>query len=88
MNSLLRNKPRYYEINKIYHTHTHMCTHTCILNKLSFQVCLMDQADMISNKGMLGCCVIGPHEEGPAQDHWIDMQQSPRKAVAMWHALR
>ncbi|XP_075213677.1 synaptotagmin beta [Lycorma delicatula] len=56
--------------------------HSCI------EVCLMDQADMISNKGMLGCCVIGPHEEGPSQDHWTDMQQSPRKAVAMWHALR
>lgn len=48
----------------------------------------MDQADMITNKGLLGSCVIGPREEGPAQDHWVDMQQSPRKAVAMWHSLR
>lgn len=37
---------------------------------------------------LMGSCVIGPSEEGPGQDHWVDMTQSPRKAVAMWHTLR
>jgi hypothetical protein len=53
------------------------------------QVCVIDQAnDLIGNNPLLGSCIIGPEEEGPEQDHWCDMTQSPRKAVAMWHTLR
>ncbi|RZF44926.1 hypothetical protein LSTR_LSTR013116 [Laodelphax striatellus] len=66
----------------VFNVPSHSIPHSCI------EVCLMDQADMVSNKGLLGTCVIGPHEEGPPQDHWHDMTQSPRKAVAMWHSLR
>ncbi|XP_039278820.1 synaptotagmin-C [Nilaparvata lugens] len=66
----------------VFNVPSHSIAHSCI------EVCLMDQADMVSNKGLLGSCVIGPHEEGPPQDHWHDMTQSPRKAVAMWHSLR
>ncbi|XP_054269424.1 synaptotagmin-5 isoform X1 [Macrosteles quadrilineatus] len=55
----------------------------------AIEVCVMDGgSDLIGNSPLLGCCVIGPHEEGPGQDHWTDMTQSPRKAVAMWHTLR
>ena len=49
----------------------------------------MDQGnDLIGNNPLLGCCVVGPEEEGSERDHWSDMTQNPRKAVAMWHTLR
>ncbi|KAJ8946703.1 hypothetical protein NQ318_006961 [Aromia moschata] len=35
-----------------------------------------------------GNCIIGPKETGPEKDHWIDMTQSPRKAIACWHTVR
>ncbi|XP_047112001.1 synaptotagmin-5, partial [Schistocerca piceifrons] len=60
-----------------------------ILPQTAVEVCVMDQGnDLIGHTPLLGCCVIGPQEEGPEQDHWRDMTQSPRKAVAMWHTLR
>lgn len=49
----------------------------------------MDQGnDLIGSNPLLGCCVIGPRENGAEKDHWYDMTQSPRKAVASWHTLR
>ncbi|XP_069679365.1 synaptotagmin-5 [Periplaneta americana] len=59
------------------------------LSHSALEVCVMDQGnDLIGNNPLLGCCVIGPDEEGPERDHWCDMTESPRKAVAMWHTLR
>uniref|UniRef100_A0A1B6D1G6 C2 domain-containing protein n=2 Tax=Clastoptera arizonana TaxID=38151 RepID=A0A1B6D1G6_9HEMI len=59
------------------------------LSHSSVEICVMYQGnDLIGNPPLLGSCVIGPHEEGPGQEHWADMTQSPRKAVAMWHTLR
>ncbi|KAK7867767.1 hypothetical protein R5R35_002266 [Gryllus longicercus] len=59
------------------------------LTQAAVEVCVMDQGnDLIGNNPLLGCCIIGPHEEGAEREHWSDMTQSPRKAVAMWHTLR
>ncbi|KDR13859.1 Synaptotagmin-9, partial [Zootermopsis nevadensis] len=59
------------------------------LSNAAVEVCLIDQGnDLIGNNPLLGSFVIGPEEEGPERDHWCDMTQSPRKAVAMWHTLR
>ncbi|XP_046395716.1 uncharacterized protein LOC124162979 [Ischnura elegans] len=61
------------------------------LNLAALEVCILGQSsDLIgANSPLLGSCVLGPHESpGPAQDHWSDMAQNPRKAVAMWHTLR
>lgn len=68
-----------------------LTTTTAMTNlfRVNFQVCVMDQAnDLIGNNPLVGCCVIGPKETGPERDHWIDMTQSPRKAVACWHTMR
>lgn len=49
----------------------------------------MDQGnDLIGTNPLIGGCLIGPRETGAEKDHWIDMTQSPRKAVACWHTLR
>ncbi|PNF39650.1 hypothetical protein B7P43_G05637 [Cryptotermes secundus] len=59
------------------------------LSNAAVEICVMDQGnDLIGNNPLLGSCLIGPEEEGPELDHWCDMTQSPRKAVAMWHTLR
>lgn len=49
----------------------------------------MDQGnDLIGSNPLIGSCVIGPSEAGPERDHWLEMRQNPRKAVARWHTLR
>lgn len=59
------------------------------LNNASIEVCIMDQGnDLIGNNPLIGCCIIGPRQSGPERDHWIDMTQSPRKAIACWHTVR
>ncbi|GLV35762.1 Synaptotagmin beta [Carabus blaptoides fortunei] len=56
------------------------------LPNAAVEVCVMD--DLIGSNPLLGSCVIGPRENGAERDHWYDMTQSPRKAVASWHTLR
>ncbi|XP_018322417.1 synaptotagmin-5 isoform X2 [Agrilus planipennis] len=59
------------------------------LPNAAIEVSLIDQGnDLIASNPLIGCCIIGPHESGPERDHWKDMMQSPRKAVACWHTLR
>ncbi|XP_068082352.1 synaptotagmin-5 [Anabrus simplex] len=59
------------------------------LSQAAIEVCVMDQGnDLIGSNPLLGCSIIGLHEGGAERDHWSDMMQSPRKAVAMWHTLR
>lgn len=49
----------------------------------------MDQEnDLIGTNPLIGGCLIGPKETGAEKEHWIEMTQSPRKAVAYWHTLR
>jgi hypothetical protein len=56
---------------------------------VSFKVCVMDQGnDLIGGNPLLGSCINGPEEEGRERDHWCELTQCPRKAVAMWHTLR
>jgi hypothetical protein len=55
----------------------------------AIEICIMDQAnDLIGSNPLIGCCLIGPKETGPERDHWLDMTQSPRKAIACWHTMR
>lgn len=58
--------------------------------RVCVQICVLDQANELRSSGpLLGCCVVGPREQqGPDRDHWTEMSQTPRKAVAMWHTLR
>lgn len=66
-----------------------ICLYMSFLAKYLLQVCIMDQAnDLIGSNPLIGCCVVGPKESGPERDHWLDMIQSPRKAVACWHTMR
>ncbi|KAF5285001.1 hypothetical protein FQR65_LT02313 [Abscondita terminalis] len=59
------------------------------LSNAAIEVCVIDQGnDLIASNPLIGCCLIGPRESGPEKDHWQDMMQSPRKAVACWHTLR
>ncbi|KAB0798857.1 hypothetical protein PPYR_06737 [Photinus pyralis] len=59
------------------------------LSNAAIEVCVIDQgSDLISNNPLIGCCLIGSRESGAEKDHWQDMMQSPRKAVACWHTLR
>ncbi|KAL0268764.1 UNVERIFIED_CONTAM: hypothetical protein PYX00_010581 [Menopon gallinae] len=59
------------------------------LTKAAIEICLLDQGtDLIGHNPLLGCCLIGPNEEGSERDHWLEMTSSPRKTVAMWHTLR
>ncbi|XP_065350081.1 synaptotagmin-5 isoform X2 [Cloeon dipterum] len=60
------------------------------LPNAAIEICVMDQANELMSSGpLLGCCVVGPREhQGPERDHWIEMTQTPRKAVAMWHTIR
>lgn len=59
------------------------------LSQAAIEICVLDQgSDLIGHNPLLGCCVVGPQEEGAEREHWSDMTQSPRKAVAMWHTLR
>ncbi|KAF4524532.1 hypothetical protein B566_EDAN002805 [Ephemera danica] len=60
------------------------------LSSAAIEICVLDQAnDLMSSGPLLGCCVVGAHEQaGPERDHWVEMSQTPRKAVAMWHTLR
>lgn len=54
-----------------------------------FQVSIFDQGnDLIGNNPLIGYSLLGPKESGPEKDHWIDMTQSPRKAIACWHTIR
>ncbi|CAG9860369.1 unnamed protein product [Phyllotreta striolata] len=53
------------------------------------EISIFDQGtDIIVNNILIGICTIGPKETGPEKDHWIDMTQSPRKAIACWHTIR
>ncbi|XP_044730037.1 synaptotagmin-5 [Chrysoperla carnea] len=59
------------------------------LNQAAIEICVMDQnTEFIGSNPLLGCCLIGSREEGPERAHWLDMIQSPRKAVSQWHILR
>lgn len=49
----------------------------------------MDQAnDLRGSNPAIGSCILGPKEVGQEREHWLDMTQSPRKAVACWHTIR
>ncbi|KAG5879302.1 hypothetical protein JTB14_021959 [Gonioctena quinquepunctata] len=55
----------------------------------AIEISVFDQGnDLIVNNSLIGACTIGPKENGPEKDHWIDMTQSPRKAIACWHTVR
>ncbi|XP_050498329.1 synaptotagmin-6 [Diabrotica virgifera virgifera] len=55
----------------------------------AIELSVFDQGtDIIVNNSLIGSCTIGPKESGPEKDHWIDMTQSPRKAIACWHTVR
>ncbi|CAH1111363.1 unnamed protein product [Psylliodes chrysocephalus] len=55
----------------------------------AIEISIFDQGtDIIVNNILIGICTIGPKESGPEKDHWIDMTQSPRKAIACWHTVR
>lgn len=59
------------------------------LSKAAIEICVLDQGpDLLGHNPLLGCCLIGPGEDGAEREHWNDMISSPRKAVAMWHTLR
>ncbi|KAK5643895.1 hypothetical protein RI129_007740 [Pyrocoelia pectoralis] len=59
------------------------------LSNAAIEICVIDQgSDLIASNPLIGCCLIGSRESGPEKDHWQDMIQSPRKAVACWHTLR
>ncbi|EEB18238.1 synaptotagmin-6, putative [Pediculus humanus corporis] len=59
------------------------------LSKAAIEICVLDQGnDLIGHNPLLGCCLVGPGEIGTERDHWIEMMNSPRKAIAMWHTLR
>ncbi|KAJ8949692.1 hypothetical protein NQ314_008155, partial [Rhamnusium bicolor] len=59
------------------------------LANAAVEITIFDQGnDLIGNNPLVGTCIIGPKETGPEKDHWIDMTQSPRKAIACWHTVR
>ncbi|KAI4463433.1 synaptotagmin [Holotrichia oblita] len=76
-------------INPVWNEALTFSLSSCNLNNAAIEVCIMDQGnDLIGTNPLIGGCLIGPKESGAEKDHWIDMTQSPRKAVACWHTLR
>ena len=44
--------------------------------------------DRLGRSEVIGKCVVGELASGVGQRHWEDMLASPRRQVAMWHALQ
>ena len=44
--------------------------------------------DLVGQGDILGQCTIGHNREGKEGQHWKEMTQNVRKAVAKWHTLR
>ncbi|XP_031777994.1 synaptotagmin-6 isoform X1 [Nasonia vitripennis] len=68
------------------------------LGSTAIEICVLDSSsELIGNNAIVGSCIVGPGigtatnlESGAAnssKEHWQNMTQSPRKAVAMWHTL-
>ncbi|CAH1159704.1 unnamed protein product [Phaedon cochleariae] len=59
------------------------------LSNAAIEVLVYDQGnELIVNNSLIGTCTIGPKENGPEKDHWVDMSQNTRKAIACWHTVR
>ncbi|XP_076394089.1 synaptotagmin beta isoform X3 [Megachile rotundata] len=59
----------------------------------AIEVCVMDSSnEFIGGNVIVGSCIVGPATGAEAsgsqgKEHWLHMTQSPRKTIAMWHAL-
>lgn len=56
------------------------------LDCLSLEFMLLDYERVAKNE-VIGKLELGPGTEGPAQKHWQDVANSPRRQIAEWHKL-
>ncbi|CAL7936423.1 unnamed protein product [Xylocopa violacea] len=61
----------------------------------AIEVCVMDSSnEFIGGNVIVGSCIVGPAtgvvsgvEGSQGREHWLQMTQSPRKSIDMWHRL-